>query len=235
MASKTFRLRKNDLSSAWHVLDAEGRPLGRLATEVAALLLGKHKPTYEPHLVMGDHVVVVNAELVKLTGNKSTNKVYYRHSGYPGGLRERTFEEQMDRDPRRVVETAVRGMLPHNARGRELFRRLKVYSGPEHPHEAQVMAGTGVRARKRATLSTDEVSITGGDSTPAEVASSVLAGATDSPARTGPLSRWRRAELDLEAERLGIEIMSEWKKADVITAIEARRQEDEVVAEPQSE
>ena len=140
----------------WHVLDAQGVPLGRIASEAAKLLLGKHKPTYEPHLAMGDFVVVVNASKVAFTGDKMQAKVYYRHTGYPGGLRERTLQEQLDRDPRRVIEKAVKGMLPHNVRGRELFRHLKVYRGPEHPHQAQVMAGTGARAKKRAEASQAE-------------------------------------------------------------------------------
>lgn len=150
MTTKTFRLSGKAMDRRWHVLDARGVPLGRLASEASKLLLGKHKPEYEPHLAMGDFVVVVNASAVGVTGNKLTSKVYYRHTGHPGGLRERTLQEQLDRDPRRVVERAVKGMLPHNARGRELFRHLKVYAGPEHPHEAQLRAGTGERARKRA-------------------------------------------------------------------------------------
>ena len=135
----------------WHVLDAKGRPLGRLASEAAQLLMGKHKPTYEPHLPMGDFVVIVNAREIGITGNKATQKVYYRHSGYPGGLRERTLQEQLDRDPRRVVERAVKGMLPSTSLGRELFRHLKVYAGPNHPHEAQVRAGSSKSTATRAT------------------------------------------------------------------------------------
>ena len=150
MTTKTYRLRGSDIDRKWHVLDASGRAVGRVASDAARLLLGKHKPTYEPHLAMGDHVIVVNAGQVILTGNKANQKIYYRHSGHPGNLHERSFEQQMARDPRKVIETAVRGMLPHNVRGRELFRHLRVYAGPEHPHEAQVMAGTGARVRRRA-------------------------------------------------------------------------------------
>jgi large subunit ribosomal protein L13 len=150
MTTKTFRLSGHAIERQWHVLDAEGRPLGRVASEAAQLLLGKHKTTYEPHLAMGDHVIVINASKVDLTGNKRQQKIYYRHTGYPGGLRERTFDEQMERDPRRVIERAVKGMLPHNSRGRQLFRALKVYAGPDHPHEAKLKAGTGARAQKRA-------------------------------------------------------------------------------------
>jgi large subunit ribosomal protein L13 len=150
MTMKTFRLSEKAMDRRWHVLDAQNVPLGRIASEAARLLLGKHKPTYEPHLPMGDFVVVVNAAAIALTGTKGEDKVYYRHTGHPGGLRERSVQEQLERDPRRVVEKAVKGMLPHNVRGRELFRHLHVYAGPEHPHEAQVNAGTGARARKRA-------------------------------------------------------------------------------------
>ncbi len=150
MTTKTFRLSEKAMERSWHVLDAATVPLGRLASEASKLLLGKHKPTYEPHLPMGDFVVVINASQIALTGTKLTDKIYYRHTGHPGGLRERSVQEQLDRDPRRVIEKAVKGMLPHNVRGRELFRHLKVYAGAEHPHEAQLKAGTGARARKRA-------------------------------------------------------------------------------------
>ena len=150
MTTKTYRLSAKQYDRRWHVVDAGGRPLGRVASEAARLLLGKHKPDYEPHLPMGDYVIVINASGVVLTGNKAQQKVYYRHSGYPGNLRQRTFEEQMERDPRKVVERAIRGMLPHTRLGRELFRHLRVYAGADHPHEAQLRAGTGARARRRA-------------------------------------------------------------------------------------
>ena len=155
---KTYRLHSGSMERAWHVIDAKGVPLGRLASEAAKLLMGKHKPTYEPHLPMGDFVIVVNAKEIGLTGNKATEKVYYRHSGYPGGLRERTFEEQLAKDPRRVVEKAVKGMLPSSTLGRELFRHLKVYSGPNHPHAAQVRAGMGAAKRPATPTATSEQS-----------------------------------------------------------------------------
>lgn len=243
MTTKTYRLKQADIDSKWHVLDASGTPLGRLASEAAKLLLGKHKVDYEPHLVMGDHVVIVNADAVRFTGKKVSQKVYYRHSGYPGGLRERTLEKQFARDPRRVIEIAVKGMLPHNSRGRELFRHLNVYVGPDHPHTAQVMAGTGARARKRATQEAAEAAAATKPRTAApkataeeqetapEAAAEVTAAettaaapASDQPVRSGALSRWLRGELDQEAERLGIEIDANWKKADVISAIEAHRE-----------
>ncbi len=149
MTTKTYRLSAKSMDRKWHLIDAEAKPLGRVASEAAKLLLGKHKPNYEPFLPMGDFVVIVNAERVAVTGMKTKRKIYYRHTGYPGGLRERTLEQQMARDPRRVLERSIKGMLPHNARGRELFRHLKVYVGGEHPHEAQFNAGSGARARKR--------------------------------------------------------------------------------------
>jgi large subunit ribosomal protein L13 len=149
MTTKTFRLSAKAMDRPWHVIDARGRPLGRVASEAAQLLMGKHKPTYERHLPMGDFVIVVNAREVAITGNKAQQKVYYRHSGYPGGLKERRFFEQMEKDPRRVIEKAVKGMLPSTSLGRELFRHLKVYAGPTHPHEAQVRAGMSARPRQR--------------------------------------------------------------------------------------
>ncbi|MEZ4553342.1 MAG: 50S ribosomal protein L13 [Dehalococcoidia bacterium] len=148
MTTKTFRLSAKAMERPWHVIDARGRPLGRVASEAAQLLMGKHKPTYERHLPMGDFVIIVNAREVAVTGNKSLQKVYYRHSGYPGGLRQRTLREQMERDPRRVIERAVKGMLPGTSLGRELFRHLKVYAGPTHPHEAQVRAGMSTRTKR---------------------------------------------------------------------------------------
>ncbi|MXZ45541.1 MAG: 50S ribosomal protein L13 [Chloroflexi bacterium] len=241
MTTKTYRLRASDIERKWHVLDASGRPLGRIASEAAHLLLGKHKPTYEPHLAMGDHVIVVNAAEVILTGNKASQKTYYRHSGYPGNLRARSFAQQMERDARKVIETAVRGMLPHNVRGRELFRHLKVYNGPEHPHEAQVNAGTGARARKRAAAEAragavaeaapeiEEPTVEAVEEPVAEapaveaIEETATETATEAaPERlTGSLSRYRRGELDIEAERLGITIEDGWRKGDVVEAIAA--------------
>ena len=136
--NKTFRLKRKDILTEWHIIDATDQPLGRLATKISSLILGKHKPTYEPHLAMGDYVVVINSDKVIVTGQKFDKKVYYRHSGYPGGIRQRTFAAQMELDSRRVIEKAVKGMLPHNVRGRTLFKRLKVYSDEKHPHAAQL-------------------------------------------------------------------------------------------------
>lgn len=140
----TYSLKADEIEKGWHVIDADGRTLGRLATEVAELLRGKHKPSFSPHLDMGDNVIVVNATKVNVTGNKRADKIYFRHTGYMGGLKERPLEEMLQKHPERVIELAVRGMLPKNKLGRAQLRHLKVYSGPEHPHEAQVNA-----ARKR--------------------------------------------------------------------------------------
>jgi len=137
---KTYSPKAREITRDWHVIDATERTLGRLATEVASLLRGKHKPTYSPHLDMGDCVVVVNAEKIRVTGRKRQQKMYYRHSMYPGGLKVESLEKLLARHPTRVIERAVKGMLPHNRLGRALNRHLKVYAGPDHPHEAQVRA-----------------------------------------------------------------------------------------------
>src|SRR5581483_3405172 len=135
---KTYSTTVAEVRRTWHVLDASNVPLGRLATQAASLIRGKHKVTYAPHLDTGDYVVVVNAEKVALSGQKLQQKKYYSHSQYPGGLKIRSVREQIERNPARVVEKAVFGMLPHNRLGRSLHGHLKVYVGPEHPHAAQV-------------------------------------------------------------------------------------------------
>ncbi|ADG87326.1 50S ribosomal protein L13 [Thermobispora bispora] len=134
---RTFSPKSSDVERRWWVIDATDVVLGRLASQVAILLRGKHKPIYAPHVDTGDFVIVVNADKVALTGNKLTQKRAYRHSGYPGGLRSVTYEELMKKRPDRVVEKAVRGMLPKNSLGRKMAKKLKVYAGPEHPHQAQ--------------------------------------------------------------------------------------------------
>jgi len=134
---KTFSPTPADADRRWHVVDAEGVPLGRMATQVARLLIGKHKPTYSPHMDMGDFVVVVNAEKVVVTGNKREAKRYWRHSGYPGGIRYRTLGEMLERRPEEVLRKAVKGMLPRNRLARRQLTKLKVYAGPDHPHQAQ--------------------------------------------------------------------------------------------------
>ena len=134
---RTFSPKPGDVQRQWHVIDATDVVLGRLATQAATLLRGKHKPVYAPHVDTGDFVIVINAEKVALTGTKRQNKVEHRHSGYPGGLRSTSYEELLARNPRRVVEKAVKGMLPHTTLGRHMLTKLKVYAGPEHPHQAQ--------------------------------------------------------------------------------------------------
>lgn len=137
---KTYNLKAKEIEKAWQVIDASGFTLGRLATQAAGLLMGKHKPTYSPHLDMGDFVIVVNATKVRVTGNKLEDKIYYRHTGYMGGLKETRLEVMLAKHPERVIELAVRGMLPRNKLSKHLLGHLKVYPGPDHPHEAQVNA-----------------------------------------------------------------------------------------------
>ena len=134
---KTYSTKASDIKRSWWVFDASGRTLGRLASEAAQLLKGKHKPIYAPHLDTGDFVIVINAAKVRVTGKKAEQKVYYRHSQYPGGLKSITLSEMLKTRPTRVIEHAVKGMLPHNPLGRAMMRRLKVYPGDTHPHQAQ--------------------------------------------------------------------------------------------------
>jgi large subunit ribosomal protein L13 len=134
---KTYAVKASEIDRRWWVVDATDQTLGRLATRIATLLEGKHKPIYSPHLDTGDHVVVVNAEKVRVTGDKLRQKTYYRHSNYPGGLRPESLEALLARKPELVIERAVKGMLPQNRLGRAMFRKLKVYRGAEHPHQAQ--------------------------------------------------------------------------------------------------
>ncbi len=148
MAIKPYRTRGSELRPAWHVMDADGKTLGRLSTEIATLLQGKHKPIYVRHLNTGDYVVVVNAEKVRVTGKKLDQKVYYRHSGYPGGLKEETLRRILDRTPTRAIRHAVKGMLPKNTVGRNMLSRLKLYVGDAHPHEAQVRGAQKAEERR---------------------------------------------------------------------------------------
>ncbi|MCL6440298.1 50S ribosomal protein L13 [Thermoleophilum album] len=134
---RTYMANKATRERRWYVVDAAGKTLGRLATQIADVLRGKHKPEYTPHVDVGDFVIVVNAERVAVTGRKREQKIYYRHSGYPGGLRQRTLAEQLERQPEEVIRLAVKGMLPRNRLARQQLRKLKVYRGPDHPHQAQ--------------------------------------------------------------------------------------------------
>jgi large subunit ribosomal protein L13 len=134
---KTYMAKKEDIKQQWYLIDAAGLSLGRLASEVARLLKGKHKPTYTPHLDMGDYIVVINASKVVLTGKKAEQKFYYRHTGYPGGLKKMRYDDLMQRWPERAIYLAVKRMLPSNRLGRAMLRKLKIYAGSQHPHEAQ--------------------------------------------------------------------------------------------------
>ncbi len=134
---KTYVAKPGEVEQNWFVVDATDKTLGRLASRVASVLRGKHKPNFTPHVDVGDFVIVVNAEKIKVTGRKLDQKLYYRHTGYPGGLRSISLREQLNRHPERVVEKAVKGMLPRGPLGRRMFKKLKVYEGPEHPHQAQ--------------------------------------------------------------------------------------------------
>ena len=134
---KTFSAKPAEVKHDWYIIDAEGKTLGRMATEIARRLRGKHKPIYTPHVDTGDYIVVINAEKVHVSGRKSTDKLYHHHTGYIGGLKTISFDKLVQKAPERIIETAVKGMLPKNALGRAMFRKLKVYAGPEHAHTAQ--------------------------------------------------------------------------------------------------
>ena len=134
---KTFMAKAESVDRRWLLVDAEGQTLGRLATQIASFLRGKHKAEYTPHVDTGDFVIVINADKVVVTGNKEMQKMYRRHSGYPGGMKEVSYQDMMKKHPERILESAVRGMLPKNSLGRQMYRKLKVYNGPDHPHAEQ--------------------------------------------------------------------------------------------------
>lgn len=144
----TVRIKASEIYKDWHVIDAAGRPLGRVATEAAILLRGKHKPTYEPHLDDGDFVIVINASQVRVSGNKADQIKYYSHSGYPGGLKTRSYADQMSRFPERVLEKAIWGMLPGGPLGEKMFKHLKVYKGSHHPHQSQIAGSKNAQAAR---------------------------------------------------------------------------------------
>jgi large subunit ribosomal protein L13 len=156
---KTYSPRAKDIEREWWVIDAADKTLGRIATQIVNLLMGKHKPIYALHIDTGDYVVVINAAKVKVTGKKAEQKVYYRHSGYPGGLKSQRFEELFSKDPVRVIELAVKGMLPHNRLGRAMFKKLKVYPGNEHPHQAQISFRHSERSEGLRTTESEESEI----------------------------------------------------------------------------
>jgi large subunit ribosomal protein L13 len=134
---KTFSAKAHEVKRDWYIIDATDKILGRVATEIARRLRGKHKAEYTPHVDTGDYIVVINADKITVTGKKFKEKVYYRHSGYPGGIKETSFDKLQAKHPERIIEIAVKGMLPKNVLGREMYRKLKVYAGTEHPHTAQ--------------------------------------------------------------------------------------------------
>ena len=134
---KTYYAKPHEVEQEWLLIDAENQVLGRVAAKAAHILRGKHKPTYTPHVDTGDYVIIINADKIRVTGNKGEAKRYYRHSGYPGGLKSESFNEVMAKNPERVLEHAIKGMLPHNTLGRAMGKKLHVYAGPEHPHQAQ--------------------------------------------------------------------------------------------------
>lgn len=192
---KTHSTKPDEITRQWHVIDASTKPLGRIATEVAYLLRGKHKPNYAPHLDMGDYVVVVNASKIQVTGRKLLQKLYYRHSGYPGGLRSVWLEKLLQTKPERVMEHAVRGMLPKTKLGRDMYRKLRVYAGPTHPHQAQVIGGQ--RAPETRTASAETVSAP--VSPPAATTPATAAPETVPPAASTPEPR-ATAEQPVRAE-----------------------------------
>lgn len=136
--AKTFTPKAGDVEHRWYVVDAAGKTLGRLSSDVAYVLRGKHKPSFTPHLDTGDYVIVINAEKIRVTGNRAEQKVYYSHSGYPGGLKTRAYKDVLKARPHRILEHSIRGMLPHNSLGEVIYHKLKVYTGPTHPHQGQM-------------------------------------------------------------------------------------------------
>jgi large subunit ribosomal protein L13 len=135
---KTYSIKAGEIDRQWHVIDASGKTLGRLASEVAVILMGKDKPTFSNHINVGDYVVVINAAKIKVTGNKDKQKMYYSHSNYPGGLRTVSYSDMLNKNPEKIITSAVKGMIPRNRLGRQIMSRLKVYEGDEHPHQAQI-------------------------------------------------------------------------------------------------
>jgi large subunit ribosomal protein L13 len=148
---RTYTPKSTDIQRAWHVIDADGLVLGRLSTEVARILRGKHKPMFAPNVDVGDHVIVVNAAKIVLTSDKAEKKIAYRHSGYPGGLKQQTYTELLEKKPQEAVRKAVRGMLPKTTLGRQMLKKLKIYAGPDHPHAAQSPQPLAVEHARRAS------------------------------------------------------------------------------------
>ena len=176
---KPYNPSRSDLKHYWHVVDADGQTLGRMATDIAVKLMGKHRPDYVPHMLSGDFVVVVNASKVRVSGKKAEQKKYRRHSGYPGNLKEVPYARVMERAPERIIEHAVRGMLPKNKLGKKAIRRLKVYSGAEHPHEAQIIGSERSVAKLDPVLILDDIEVVAEEQVVVESAVSVVEVADD--------------------------------------------------------
>ena len=227
---KPHNVKQSDLTAEWHVIDARDKTLGRLSSEIATLLMGKHKPTYTPHLASGDFVVVVNADKFRVTGNKLTNKKYYRHSGYHGGLTEETLGDVLAKNPTMALKKAVKGMLPKNTLGRHMLGRLKLYVGEDHPHEAQLNATEGVKIGKGANAARAKAKTktnTSASATEAPAATPVAeapAPASETGTGTGTgddLSALTVAQLKEMAEQRGVELTAKARKADIIEALES--------------
>ncbi len=242
---KPHNVRQSDLTPEWHVVDARGKTLGRVSTEIATLLQGKHKPSYTPHLASGDFVVVVNADKFRVSGNKLVAKMYYRHSGYHGGLTEETLGDVLAKNPTRALKKAVKGMLPKNKQGRHMLSRLKLYVDEEHPHEAQVNAGKGAakptkpktkkikkpvaEASKAADAIAEEpaaeVPETTGEAAEPEPEPEVeTAAAPEAPVAEesgGDLSALTVVRLKEMAKERGVKVPSKARKADIIEVLES--------------
>ena len=235
--TSTVRRKASEIAKGWHVVDAADRPLGRVASEVAALIRGKHKPTYEPHLDDGDFVIIINAGKVRLSGRKAEQKVYYRHSGYPGNLRQRTFAEQMARQPERVLERSVWGMLPKGPLGKRMRRHLKVYAGPEHPHQAQITGSErAAEAAAQAEAEAFQASIENPPAPPRLRPLSVPETPTPRPTRAEKVAAWLA---ELEEARAAAEAdaaaMAEVEDDDLPEEDDAPEDEPVAEAEPAAE
>jgi large subunit ribosomal protein L13 len=240
---KPHNVKQSDLTAEWHVIDARDKTLGRLSSEIATLLQGKHKPTYTPHLASGDFVVVVNADKFRVTGNKLANKMYYRHSGYHGGLTEQTLGDVLAKSPTMALKKAIKGMLPKNTLGKHMLSRLKLYVGEEHPHEAQINADEGVkigkganiaRARAKAKAKTGKApsAAEAPAAAPAAEAEPETTGAAEAPAAAeapvaaeagDDLSALTVAQLKELAGERGVELAAKARKADIIEALESAK------------
>ena len=240
---KPHNVKQSDLTAEWHVIDARDKTLGRLSTEIATLLQGKHKPTYTPHLASGDFVVVVNADKFRVTGNKLANKKYYRHSGYHGGLTEQTLGDVLAKNPTMALKKAIKGMLPKNTLGRHMLGRLKLYVGEEHPHEAQINAAEGVKLGKGANVvkSKAVAKAPETEAKPKAKASKAKEPVADAPVAETPVAEAPAAEAPVATEQgddlsaltvaklkelakeRGVELPSKARKADIIKALESAK------------